>query len=494
MDYPYLPTAPIGLSVNTGNSITSYATERGSISALSSRDELRRDLLQTLGAEGFPEAPPLNLSVLWRRTFLEYEEWKIDYDVETMATMPAEAGWRVPAYLLIPRGPKEPMPAMICFHQCGIDCTVGKEAVVGKTPWAETKGVPTKDWTFLTTAGRVSIDRSDQAYGYELVHEGFVVLAPDSINCGERNVEGVRQPGENRKCWHIINPQLGRHESIFKRVIDARRAVDVLESLDFVDSQRIGAVGHSMGSGITFHLMAFDERVKAGILSGWGGEDAPFCPLIAPRLFMALCGNFDCKDPDQRAQNRQAFDYAVSCYEEANAPENILIRELDCGHRFADEFKWEAYRRLKEYFGILSLREPASLVAIVKEAQEQTRSWSEANRVVFTEVSGQECSVAADREQLVSAFAGLILYLTDRSMEVTLRVVVSSERGRNLVSFVCTGPPPIPREAPPSTFESLRRVRQVLAEHDAVLKWERSGSELICTAVFRSKGTPLEVL
>lgn len=461
---------------------------------MSSRDELRRSLYQGFGVEGFPDAPPLNLKILWKRTFLEYEEWKIEYDVETAATMPAEAGWRVPAYLLIPRGRKQPMPAMICSHQCAIDCTVAKEAVVGKAPWVEIKGAPTKDWDFSDTPSRVSIDRLDQAYGYELVHEGFVVLAPDAINCGERNVETVRQLGENRKCWHIINPHLGQHESIFKRVIDARRAVDVLESLDFVDAQRIGAIGHSMGSGITFHLMAFDDRVKAGVLSGLGVRGEAFYQLIAPRLFLGLYGNFDSKDPDQQARDRRSFEYAYSCYEKANAPENILIRELDCGHRFADEFKWEAYKRLKEHFGIFTPREPVSLMSVVKEAREEARPWFEANHVLFTEVSGQDSSIMADRKQLVSAFVGLILYLTDRSIEVTVRAVLSAEAGRNLASFVCTGSPPIPMDAPPSTFESLRRVRQVLAEHDAVLEWEHSENELIYRAVLLSKETAPKTL
>lgn len=446
---------------------------------MSSRDELRRELFQKLGVKRFPEAPPLNLTVLWRRTFLEYEEWKIEYTVETATTMPAAAGWKVPAYLLIPRGRKKPMPAMICLHQCGGDCVVAKEAVVGKAPW-----VPTKDGTLFGTTGLVTIDRSDQAYGYELVHEGFVVLAPDSINCGERNIEAIRQPGENRACHQIINPYLGQHANL-KRVSDARRAVDLLASLDFVDAERIGAVGHSMGAGVVFTLMACDERVKAGIMGSWTGWYYQFYPLIAPRLLMGLWGEFDLEHQDQ-AEKERAYDYVQKCYQEANAPDNILIRKLNCGHQFVDEFKWEVYKRLKKHFGILPTREPASLMSIVEEARGATTVWWEDqyNRVTFPEVSGQEYSVMAEREQLVSAIAGLILYLTDRSIEVTLRAMVTDDRGRRCVRFVCAGDPPIPVEPPPASFETLRRVRQILAEHDASLAWEHSGDELVCKVVF----------
>ena len=442
-----------------------------------SRDELRHEFLRSIGQERFPEPVPLNMKVLWKRTYLEHEEWKIEYDVESAATMPAEAGWKVPAYLLIPRGRSKPMPAMLCFHQCAEDCVVAKEVVVGKAPW-----VPTNNWAFFKADGRVSIDRSDQAYGYELVHEGFVVLAPDSVNCGERNIEAIRQPGENKICHQIIDPHLGM-ESLFKRITDCLRAVDVLQSLDFVDSQRIGAAGHSMGAGQVFLSMVFDERVKAGILGSWAGMWPRLYPLIAPRLFMGLCGEFDVEDQNQ-ADNEYAYDYAHRCYQEANAPDNIWIWKYDCGHQFADEFKWQAYKRLKAYFGILPARELVCLKSIVEEARRVTSEGWQANFVTFPEVSGQECSITANREQVVSAIAGLILYLTDKSVEVTLRATVAPCDGQSCLEFVCTGNPPIPKERTPAQLESLRGVSQILAEYDTELQWEDRGHELSCRVVF----------
>ena len=446
---------------------------------MSSKGKLRHELYESLGEERFPESPPLSLEIISKRTFLEYEEWKVQYDVETAETMPAAAGWRVPAYLLIPRHRDRPMPAMVCFHQCAEDCVVAKEAVVGKAPW-----VPTNNWTFFRSDGRVSVDRLDQAYGYELVHEGFVVLAPDAINCGERNIDAIRQPGENRHCHQIIGPHLGQDAS-FKRATDAVRAVDVLDSLDFVDSDRIGACGHSMGAGSVFHAMAFDERVRAGIMGSWSGSGAQFYPLIAPRLLIALSGNLDVEDQDQDL-NRRGYDYAHRCYQEAGAPENIVIRKYDCSHRFVDEFKWEAYKRVKELFGILPERNHVSLTSIAEEARRATTSGWEDQLVTFPEVTGEEYLVTANRENMVSAVAGLILYLSDRTAEVTLRAHVADAEGRPCLEFVCSGNPPIPREPTPSGNESLRGVRQILAEHDAKLEWEHSGKELSCWVVFAS--------
>ena len=441
------------------------------------RDELRRELFMGFGEERFPDPIPINLKILSKRSFLEYEEWKIEYDVETVDTMPTEAGWRVPAYLLVPRVREKPLPAMLCLHQCAEDCVVAKEAVVGKVPWA-----PANNTTFFETDGRVSLDRTDQAYGYELVHEGFVVLAPDSINCGERNIDAIRRPGQVKICHQIIDPHLGK-EAEFKRTIDGMRAIDVLESLDFVDSERIGAVGHSMGAAGVYWLMAFDERVKAGIMGSrhMGGTEGRFYPLIAPRLFMALWGAFDCGD---QKELQDAYDYAHDCYSKVGAPDNVLIRKLDVGHRFADEFKWEAYKKLKEYFGILPERNSVSLVSMAEDARRVTSdSWHDQN-VSFPVVTGRDCRVFVNRVQMVSAIAGLYLYLSDRSSDISLTVSVDGTTGRPCLHCVCTSDQAIPKDPPPAGCESLRGVRQILAEHDAELGWEHSGKDATYRIVF----------
>ena len=102
---------------------------------------------------------------------------------------------------------------------------------------------------------------------------------------------------------------------------DARRALDVLQSLPFVDGERLGAIGHSLGGKQTLFLAAFDERVKAAV-SSEGGIGLSFCnwhapkylgpeirrrgfplenhqvlALVPPRAFLLLGG--DCTDGDK---------------------------------------------------------------------------------------------------------------------------------------------------------------------------------------------------
>lgn len=64
-------------------------------------------------------------------------------------------------------------------------------------------------------------------------------------------------------------------------LFDAQRAVDVLESLEEVDSERIGATGHSLGAKEVFYLGAFDDRVKV-IVSNEGGIGITFSNWDAP--------------------------------------------------------------------------------------------------------------------------------------------------------------------------------------------------------------------
>ena len=46
---------------------------------------------------------------------------------------------------------------------------------------------------------------------------------------------------------------------------DASRAIDYLETLDFIDPNKIGSIGHSHGGITTLFSMAFDERIKVGV-------------------------------------------------------------------------------------------------------------------------------------------------------------------------------------------------------------------------------------
>ncbi|MCE2440507.1 MAG: hypothetical protein J4F39_13905 [Candidatus Latescibacteria bacterium] len=299
-----------------------------------SLQEKREQFLKQIDDElaGYPDPPPLEINVVDRQYRSDrdhvYEKWKIEYRVETEETMPESSGRKVRAFLLIPSDERyaPPYPAMIAFHQCNTDCTIAKDAVVGR-----------------------AVQRPDQAYGYELVIKGFVVLAPDAINCGERHNPAVRQPYENKHSHRILSEPLGR-PFWFKQAYDGIRGVDVLDALEFVDSDRIGVIGHSMGSAQAANAMARDPRVRVGLVTGRVTEKNLF--PIAPRYLMTVLQSLE-KDADTIERIRCYFEEARrEFHEPERLSDHLSLLVQECGHCFPFEYKLEAYSRLRIYFNL----------------------------------------------------------------------------------------------------------------------------------------------
>jgi dienelactone hydrolase len=136
----------------------------------------------------------------------------------------------VSAYLLIPEKREDPAPAVLAMHQT---VAVGKDEVVG-------------------LAGH-----EDFAYGHELAQRGYVVLAPDYLTAGERVY-----PGKEAFDSGPFYEQYPDWTMVGKNVMDSQAAVDVLNTVDFVDKDRIGVIGHSHGGHNGIFAAALDERVR----------------------------------------------------------------------------------------------------------------------------------------------------------------------------------------------------------------------------------------
>lgn len=445
---------------------------------MESKETLRQKALEYYNVNSFPQPIPLNMKVIWKRKFRDYEEWKIEYDVETAETMPVDTGRRVPAYLLIPRGDhKQPLPAMVCFHQCALNCAIGKEAVVGKAPWS----YEATDWDFPAPHVRMATDRTDQAYGHDLVHQRFVVLAPDSICCGERHIPEIRQEGDNCDgCFKHLKKHLGR-EGDDKHIFDNLRAVDVLDALEFVDSERIGAIGHSMGSSDVFKSMVVDPRIKVGIMSGdgRGNTEAKFLPLISPRLYIGIQGAFD-GPPHMLPKVQEMHADARPFYEADGAGENLILLTPKMGHFFGDKVKWAAYKHLKAYFGVLPPRTRIDLSKIVSEAREASRWMPEEEQGgTFPEPKMQKnCFVSANKKEMISALAGLFLHISDMDSEVELRVSIKEEQDLYVIDCRVSIDRNDNSEFEGASYQTLREVERILSEHDTTLQQFHSDNEL----------------
>ncbi|WP_020475080.1 alpha/beta hydrolase family protein [Zavarzinella formosa] len=274
---------------------------------------------------------------------LDAEE-KLDGYTRTKLTYAAEKGDRVPAWLLVPTGKTGKRPAMLCLQQ-----TVG----IGKNEPVGLGGNPNL-W-----------------YAQHLVKRGYVCLVPDYPSFGDY------------KCDFQAAFKRGDYQSgSMKAIWNNMRAVDLLQTLPNVDSERIGVIGHSLGGHNAMFTAAFDERLKAvvsccgftsfpkyynGDLKGWTSDrymprisseyknDAKKMPFdftdvvtsFAPRAFMAVSPVRD----DNFAVDgvKDVIAVAEPVYKAANAADNLKAIYPDAGHDFPEAARNTAYEFLDKH-------------------------------------------------------------------------------------------------------------------------------------------------
>ena len=247
-------------------------------------------------------------------------------------------------YLPFPKKVHEKLPAMLVLHGTG---DLGKQLVDGASPLA------------------------NRAQAKELAQRGYIVIAPDYPSFGEL------------KDYDFDND---RYESgTMKGIFNHIRCIDLLQSLNEVDPERIGVIGHSLGGHNAMFVGAFDKRIKVVVSScGWtpfdyyntgkensekyGGRLGPwaqkrYMPLlrdkynldaakipfdfqeviaaIAPRPFFSNSplndGNFDVEGV------KKGIAEASVVYRFLNAEANLQVRYPNSQHDFPIEVRLEAY-------------------------------------------------------------------------------------------------------------------------------------------------------
>lgn len=160
---------------------------------------------------------PLDVKILEETAKEKYTLKKI--------TFASEEGDRVPAYLLVPLKISGKVPGMLCLHQT---------TAIGKGEPAGLGGLP------------------NLHYAHELAMRGFITLAPDYPSFGDYQYDF-------KKSKHPS----GTIKGIWNHIC----AVDLLCSLEFVDKEKIGVIGHSLGGHNSLFVAAFDDRIKAVVTS-----------------------------------------------------------------------------------------------------------------------------------------------------------------------------------------------------------------------------------
>jgi dienelactone hydrolase len=189
------------------------------------RAALKSTLWDLLGTSSNDVVPQAQFTVLEESENENYRQLKISY-----LTEPNE---EVRAWLLIPH--QHNGASVLCLHGTA---AIGKDTQIGLSESRD------RDWARF------------------LAQHGFITIAPDHVCSGERLVEG--EQAYDTRTFYARHPHWS---AAGKAVWDGSRALDILETVEGVDKNRIGCIGHSLGGHGTMWVAAFDERVKAGVYS-----------------------------------------------------------------------------------------------------------------------------------------------------------------------------------------------------------------------------------
>jgi hypothetical protein len=255
--------------------------------------------------------------------------------IRRLVTYQSEVGSRVPAYLLIPKdclsGTRDAF-GVLCLHPT--DDQVGHNVVVGLG------------------------GRAERNYAEELAKLGFVTIAPGYPLLANY------QPDLDH---------LGYQSGTMKAVWDNTRAIDLLESLDFVIPNSVAAIGHSLGGHNAIYTAVFDQRIrvvatscafdsfldyKDGDIRGWtstrympqllqyelGEIPFDFHELVGALAPRGLYVNAPLGDSNFQWESvREITESAKPVYSLYDVSESLVVRHPDSGHDFPEENRREAY-------------------------------------------------------------------------------------------------------------------------------------------------------
>ncbi len=242
-----------------------------------------------------------------------------------------EADERVKAYLLIPHHrPGEKLPLVFCLHPTFRE---GKDVMLNRHDRPPRNAAEEKKWL-------------NRANALELVELGFACFLPDRYGYGDRGPDPAER--DVIKSMRLAESALARkhpdwHKTFGKVPWDLSRALDGLLKLDFVDPDRIGTEGHSLGGWDSLYFWGSDPRVRAAVVNS-GGAHWIIRPMwLEPKWRTAFL--------DRKFPIKPGTDVCAQIYIMRGAPRPLLyMRGLkDAGTDYA-QTPAENARMIREYF------------------------------------------------------------------------------------------------------------------------------------------------
>ncbi|MBO3803580.1 MAG: acetylxylan esterase [Candidatus Brockarchaeota archaeon] len=305
------------------------------------KEKLKGKVKELLGE--FPDPAPLHpqlVSVEETEKYLR-EKWMIQSE---------EDCW-VPLYLLLPKGRKGKLPAILCAHGHG---EYGKDSVAGVH--------------FNDPNRKASISSANYNYGEQMALSGFVTAVPDWRSFGERIGYRNPYPGRDACNVHFIQHLILGRTLLGANVFDGTRVIDFLATRREVDPERIGCMGLSFGGTMTTYLSLLDDRIKAADIICYatttehyaisrpnfcGSQLVPFLykyadvpdviAAIAPKPLLIESGASDTCFWIHSAL--KAHETVRRAYEVAGKPENLWVEVFPGEHGFSGRKAFDFFRK-----------------------------------------------------------------------------------------------------------------------------------------------------
>lgn len=308
--------------------------------------KVKAKLTELLG--DMPEKTDIDIKVKWTR-------WHDDF-IEKRIIFTAEKNCEVPCHLWIPKDAPKPCPVVICLqgHSNGMHISMSRP-------------INDEDRELIEEGG-------DRDFAVQIIKQGYAALVLEQRGFGER-FSPAHLKFDNRigtTCWHpAMTAILIGRTLIGERVWDISRAIDMLETMPEIDSDKIALMGNSGGGTATYYAACMEERIKIAMPScsvctfmdsivskrhcmcnyipniAKYFDMGDLACLIAPRKLVMVSGEHDIGFDIEGA--RKSYDTIERIYKKAGAPDNCRFVVGNEGHRFYADISWPVFKKLSQW-------------------------------------------------------------------------------------------------------------------------------------------------
>lgn len=319
------------------------------------KDTYRRQLREMLGLDPLPKRTPLQTKTTGVVQHDEFEVRKLHYQ--------SSPGLYVTGNLYVPKKLTTPAPAIL--YVCG--------------------------------HGQVRIDDVNygnkahyQHHGAWFARNGYVCLMIDTIQLGE--LAGIHHGTYRHRMWWWNSRG---YTPAGVEAWNGIRALDYLESLDFVDNSRIGVTGRSGGGAYSWWIATLDERIKVaapvagitdlqnhvidGVVDGhcdcmfqvntYRWDFGQLAALVAPRPLLILNTDRDAIFPLDGVT--RLHTKIARIYDLHDKPQNLGLAITPGGHSDSQELRLPAFNWFNKH--LKNGSRPITKVATKKFSPQQLK-------------------------------------------------------------------------------------------------------------------------